>query len=121
MSMQTTRTEITNAVGTVEGLFADERQPDTPVEGSAWVVWADSTPLTQGAFDTRWYVFVRLPDNSDAAVDAIHGLIDEVATAIQTKVYGAAVTNVRPGKLDASENSPKVLRFDVRTPTTYGA
>ena len=118
MSWAQVRNEIADALRVIEGVTPVNRRPDAPQIGHAWVNWAESNPLTQAAYDTRWQVFIVLPENPDAAIDATAALVDEVCAAIQTKVYGAAVTSIRPGKLDPSDNAPKVLRFDVRTPTT---
>lgn len=120
MSMQATRQAITDAAATVDGITATDRQPEAPQVGHAWTVWASSRPYLPRSFDARWRLVVVLPDNADAAIDSMHELIDEVTLAIQTNVHGAAVDEIRPGRLDSGPNSPKVLSFDIRASTTLG-
>ena len=107
-----TRTQIADALSTVEGVTGSALEPPTKGAGQAWPVWRDSVTLNGcDAVTVNWFVYVVLPDGDvNAPPDAADPLALPLSRAIHST--GLTVERWEPFRLQLGpDNSIPVLRF----------
>jgi hypothetical protein len=105
------RAQIAAAL-TAAGLAGETARPATPAAGQAWPEWRASRWLNGCVTETGWYVYVVLPGDPRAAIDAGDPRIEPIGQALVD--LSLRVEQVEPWRIplgqNASESAP-ALRY----------
>ena len=110
--MSTSRADIAATLGTVPGVTVSVTRPVTVQPGYAWPEWVSNRPQTTGCeiCEVTWNVWLCLPGDPAAAIEAGDALAREVGAALNKL---GAVATYGPAQLAGDDtNTVPALRYE---------
>ncbi len=104
MSIVETRTEITEALATVDGLYATETQPGTMGAGSAWpTLTGIARDETTNQFVGSWRIIIATGGDPISALLYMDEHLQDVVDAVQPVAYVESIAPVDLSQLTAGD------------------